>query len=191
MSLHDAALSGGFADPAPQAARAFREVLQALSRPAQPRDLALAAPPAPLSAAGGTVALVLLDRSTPVHLAGDYDTPALRDWLTFQTGAPLVGPDEAAFAIGDWSALAAILDRLPLGDQEYPDRSATVIVDGKTAGQPVTLSGPGLESPRAFSLPEPQFFAQNHARFPLGLDFFFTEAGRVTGLPRSTKVEFG
>ena len=136
MSLHDAALNGGFADPAPQAARAFREVLQALARPGQPRELAEAAPPAPLSPAGGTAALVLLDRSTPVHLAGAYDTPALRDWLTFQTGAPIVAPGDAAFAIGDWQAIAPVLDLLPLGDHEYPDRSATVIIDGRSRAMP-------------------------------------------------------
>ncbi len=190
MTLHDGALSGGFSDPAPQSARAFREVLQALSRPGQPREIAGAVPPQPLSTAGGTVALVLLDRTTPVLLAGAHDCEALRDWLTFHTGAPLTAnPAEAAFAIGDWEALRPLFVDFPLGTAEYPDRSTTLIVDGPHPGQPVTLSGPGLAEPLPFALPEPALLIENTAHFPLGLDLFFTEAAQVTGLPRSTRIE--
>ena len=190
MSLHDSALSGGFTDPAPQSARAFREVLQALSRPGQPREIEGAAPPAPLSQAGGTLALVLCDRTTPVLLAGAYDCDTLRDWLTFHTGAPLTqDPEAAVFALGDWAALQPLLAHFPLGTPEYPDRATTVIVDGATQGQPVTLSGPGLAAPLPFTLPQPAFFAENALQFPLGLDFFFTQSAQVTGLPRSTRIE--
>ena len=190
MSLHDSALSGGFTDPASQSARAFREVLQALSRPGQPRLIEGAAPPAPLSSSGGTLALVLFDRTTPVLLAGSHDCASLRDWLTFHTGAPLTqDPAEAAFALGDWSSLHPLLARFAIGTPEYPDRATTVIVDGPIDAQPVTLSGPGLAAPLAFALPEPAFFAQNGAQFPLGLDFFFTQGAQVTGLPRSSRIE--
>ncbi|AGT09840.1 phosphonate C-P lyase system protein PhnH [Paracoccus aminophilus] len=190
MTLHSSALSGGFADPAPQSARAFREVLQALSRPGQARDIEGAEPPAPLSIAGGTVALVLFDRTTPVLLAGAHDCPALRDWLTFHTGATLTAnPAEAAFALGDWESLAPLYAAFPIGTAEYPDRSTTLIVDGVTLGEPVTISGPGLAAPRDFALPEPALFAENARRFPLGLDCFFTQGAQVTGLPRSTTIE--
>lgn len=190
MSLHDEALSGGFSDPAPQSARAFREVLQALSRPGQPRRVEGATPPAPLSPAGGTLALVLFDRTTPVLLAGAYDCAPLRDWLTFHTGAPLTtDPQEAVFALGDWQALAPLVPAFAIGTAEYPDRAATLVVDGDPAGEPVTLHGPGLAAPLPFTLPEPDLFAENARQFPLGLDFFFTEGAQVTGLPRSTKIE--
>ncbi|MFB9223501.1 phosphonate C-P lyase system protein PhnH [Paracoccus cavernae] len=190
MSLHASALSGGFTNPAEQSARAFREVLQALSRPGQPRALEGTAPPAPLSPAGGTLALVLFDRTTPVLLAGAYDSAALRDWLTFHTGITVTAdPAEAVFALGDWAALAPLLPAFPTGTAEYPDRATTVIIDGATSGHPVTLDGPGLAEPLPFTLPEPQLFAENARQFPLGLDFFFTQGAAVTGLPRSTRIE--
>lgn len=190
MSLHASALSGGFSDPAPQSARAFREVLQALSRPGQPRRIEGMAPPAPLSPAGGTLALVLFDRTTPVLLAGDHDCAPLRDWLTFHTGAPLTqDPQEAVFALGGWQALAPLLARFPIGTAEYPDRATTVVIDGTHDGRPVTLAGPGLAAPLPFTLPEPQVFAENVRQFPLGLDFFFTRDEAVTGLPRSSRIE--
>ncbi len=188
MSLHDAALSGGLTDPAPQSARAFRAILTALSRPGLPVTLDAAQPPDGLSPAAGTVALVLLDRTTPIWLASSHDSQAIRDWLTFHTGAPLVAHDQAAFALGDWGGLAPI-DRFAPGTAEYPDRSATLIVDGPRAGAPARLTGPGLPEPLVLDLPDPAQLAANAARFPLGVDLIFTTGTQAIGLPRSSRVE--
>ncbi|MGR3490480.1 MAG: phosphonate C-P lyase system protein PhnH, partial [Shimia sp.] len=51
------ALTGGFADPAREAAHAFRSVMEAMARPGTIRDIAGAAPPTPLSPAAGAVIL--------------------------------------------------------------------------------------------------------------------------------------
>ena len=182
-------LSGGFASPAIESAHAFRAILEALSRPGVIRRLAGACPPAPLSAAAGTLALTLLDGTTPVHLAGAHDCPALRDWLTFHTGAPLVPASQAAFAFGTWEGLIP-LDRFAIGTPDYPDRAATLVIDRPSlTSDGASLSGPGIRDTALLSLPEVAPFQANRALFPLGFDGFLTCGDRIAGLPRSTIVE--
>ena len=107
-------LSGGFAEPAIQSAHAFRSVMEAMARPGTIHDITGAAPPAPLSPAAGAVLLTLCDTDTPVHLAGDVDCEAMRNWLAFHTGAPVTGPSHCMFAVGTWAALAP-LSAYPVG----------------------------------------------------------------------------
>ncbi|MEI4469915.1 phosphonate C-P lyase system protein PhnH [Frigidibacter sp. MR17.24] len=184
-------LTGGFADPARDAARAFREILEAMARPGTIRTLAGAAPPAGLSPAAGAALLVLADRTTPVHLAPGHDGPAIRDWLAFHTGAPVVAAGQARFALGGWAALGP-LDRYAPGVAAYPDRSATLIVEmDALRPEGARLTGPGIETEARLSLPEVAAFRANAARFPLGLDFLFTAGRRLAALPRTTKVEAG
>ena len=182
-------LQGGFADPARDAARAFRAVLNALARPGVIEAVTGAQPPAPLSVAAGVVLLTLADATTPLWLAPSHDGPALRDWITFHTGAPLVAPDAAAFALGHWDALQP-LDRFPLGTPDYPDRSATLIVD-LPALEPAThrLTGPGIRDAAMLRLPGEEALHLNAGRFPLGLDMFLCAGDRLAGVPRSTMAE--
>lgn len=182
-------LSGGFADPARDAARAFRAALQAMARPGRIATVTGATPPVPLSPAAGALLLVLTDPGTGLWLAPSHDTPALRDWIAFQTGAPIVPPERAMFALGSWAALQP-LDRFPPGQPDYPDRSATLIVEMEAlSAAGARLTGPGIETEARLSLPEVAAFAANRAAFPLGLDFFLTAGARLAGLPRSTRVE--
>lgn len=183
------ALSGGFADTAREAARAFRASLDAMARPGTLHKVAGAAPPAPLSPAAGALILTLADTTTGIHLAPSHDVPGLRDWITFHTGAPIVAPGQAVFALGDWAALQP-LDRFPIGRADYPDRSATLIVELPTlAASGARLMGPGIRDSAQLSLPEVAAFARNAQLFPLGLDFFFTAGDTLAALPRTTKVE--
>ena len=182
------ALEGGFSDAPVQAARAFRAALEAMARPGTIRDIAGAVPPSPLSPAAGTLVLTLRDAETPLHLAGDADCPAVRDWVTFHAGAPLVSAAEAMFAVGTWAALQP-LGRYRLGEPAYPDRSATLIVDAAALdGQGARLTGPGIRTEAWLPLPEMEAFRRNATLFPLGLDFFFCAGNRVAALPRTTRV---
>jgi alpha-D-ribose 1-methylphosphonate 5-triphosphate synthase subunit PhnH len=183
------ALLGGFAAAPVQSAHAFRASLDALARPGSLQTLTGATPPSPLSVAAGVLALTLCDVTTPVHLAGAHDCPSLRDWITFHTGAPLVSAEQAAFAIGTWDALQPV-SRFAIGQPDYPDRSATLIVEMPvlTARGP-RLTGPGIKDSAHLSLPETTAFIANRALFPLGFDCFFTAGAQVAGLPRSTIVE--
>lgn len=183
------ALSGGFADAPIQSAQAFRAILDAMARPGKIGSLRGAAPPAPLSIAAGVALLTLTDPTTPLHLAGAADCAPVRDWVAFHIGAPLVDAEDAAFALGTWAALQPVT-RFTIGQPDYPDRSATLIVemDCLTNHGP-TLTGPGIETTTCLNLPEAAAFRANRALFPLGFDCLFTCGSSIAGLPRSTNVE--
>lgn len=189
MTADITALSGGFSNPAAQSARSFRSILEAMARPGQIEVLEGASPPAPLSIAAGCVLLTLADATTPVHLAPKFDTAPLRDWVRFHIGAPLVGASDAVFALGDWAGLQPI-SRFAIGQPDYPDRSATLIVemDGLTP-QGARLTGPGIADTAHLSLPETAAFIANRAVFPMGVDFVLTCGNRIAAIPRSTRVE--
>jgi alpha-D-ribose 1-methylphosphonate 5-triphosphate synthase subunit PhnH len=184
-----AALSGGFADLPVQSARAFRQVLEAMARPGSIRRVGGAAPPAPVSVAAGAVLLTLVDATTRLHLAGAADNPDMRDWVAFHLGAPLVAAEVADFALGTWDALQPVT-RFRVGEPDYPDRSATLIVEmDRLVNHGPALAGPGIELATWLNLPETAAFRANRALFPLGFDTILTAGDRLAGLPRSTRVE--
>jgi alpha-D-ribose 1-methylphosphonate 5-triphosphate synthase subunit PhnH len=181
-----AALGGGFADRPVEAAHAFRAALGAMARPGSVHRVLGARPPAPLSPAAGALALTLADGDTPLWLAPSLDAEAVRAWLAFHTGAPFGRPDEARFAFGRWAEMP--LGNLPVGTPEYPDRSATLVVEVDQIGQAHRLTGPGIEAEAWLTVPDPGFFRANRARFPLGLDVFLACGDRLAALPRTVGV---
>jgi len=187
--MRDEVLTGGFHDAPVQAARAFRAALNALARPGRIEAIHGATAPVPVSPAAATLLLTLCDAETPLHLAGAHDTQAVRDWVAFHIGAPLVEAGDAMFALGSWAALDP-LERMRIGTPEYPDRSATLIVEiDRLTAEGARLTGPGIETEARLSLPETAAFAANRALFPLGCDFFFTAGDHLAALPRTTIVE--
>lgn len=181
-------LSAGFSDAARDGAHAFRSILSVMARPGTIAALEAISGPAPISPAAAMVLLTLCDRTTPLHLAESHDGPELRDWIAFHCASPLVAAEDAVFALGSWAALQP-LDRFDIGTPEYPDRAATLIVDGHDFDSaPSRLTGPGIRETATLALPEPQAFAANHALFPLGWDVILTSGQRVAALPRSTEV---
>lgn len=183
------ALSGGFANPSIDTAHAFRAVLNAMARPGVIETVSGAAPPAPLSLAAGVLILTLTDGTTPLHLAASHDCAAVRDWITFQTGAPFVDAQEARFAIGTWNALQPVT-RFATGTPDYPDRSATLIVEmTNLSAISARLSGPGIKDDAHLSLPDIAAFQVNRTLYPLGFDTYLTAGATLAALPRSTKVE--
>ena len=148
-----------------------------------------AGPPAPLSVAAGVLILTLCDGTTPMHLGPSVDTSLVRDWVTFHTGAALVASEQARFAVGTWDDLQPV-DRFATGQPDYPDRSATLIVELPTLTTTgARLTGPGIQTTAHLSLPETAAFQANRALFPMGYDTYLTCGTRLAGLPRSTKVE--
>jgi len=181
-------LTGGFGNPARDAAHAFRTAMDVLARPGSSGVLSQASPPAPMSAAAGTLILTLCDPETPIFLAGAYDCADVRRWIAFHTGAPFGQASDCTFAIGLWTDLLP-LARFPIGRADYPDRSATLIVETRGSKmRPHKIAGPGLDGTGTISLPGTEAFTENAEHFPLGLDFFFTDADAVTALPRSTQI---
>jgi alpha-D-ribose 1-methylphosphonate 5-triphosphate synthase subunit PhnH len=115
--------------------------------------------------------------------------PAVRAWVAFHCGAPVVGAADCAFAVGPWEALLP-LGRFRAGTPDYPDRSATLIVEvGQLAPEGAQLTGPGIKGEARLSLPEPMApLRENAQRFPLGVDLFLACGSRVAALPRSTRI---
>ena len=191
ISLIEASLDGGFGQPVFEAQAAFRLLMDAMARPgSRHRVEADVMAPGLAGPAQVAVALTLLDADTPVWCGSA--SPALGAWLAFHTGAPLVmTPGEAAFAFlghGD-----AMLDDLSLGTQDYPDRSATLVIEVRcfNQGESFRLSGPGINGQRNIivdGLPEgfAAFRAANRALFPRGLDVVLTAGRDLVALPRST-----
>lgn len=184
------AVRPGFADPVRDAQATFRGVLEAMAHPGLPVTLDRVGD----FGARGAIALTLLDYETPVWLGGGIEA-AFGAWLRFHCGCPLANdPGEARFAFVDAADLPG-LARFHPGDAKYPDTAATLViaVPALSGGEPVTLSGPGIEgrvliAPRG--LPD-DFWDQaiaNRARFQLGVDILFATGDRIIGLPRSSHI---
>lgn len=186
----------GFADQALESARAFRHLLDAMAQPGRIFPLAGLASPTPLLPTSATIALTLCDYDTPLWLDDSLRLPQVIDYLRFHTGAPIVEDISAAsFLFCTAASAASVLRAAHRGTAEYPDNSATLIIQ---LGQfPVdaylTLKGPGIDGARTFStcgLP-PRFWdlmADNHTLFPLGVDAFFATPAEIAALPRSTQI---
>ena len=181
-------MQGGFADAPVDAAVTFRAALDAMSRPGVIHEVSGAEAPAPMSRAASVLALTLCDPDTPVWLGESLDVPVIRDWFRFHTSAPLVGRSDAMFAFGRWDELVPVTD-FRIGSPEYPDRSATLIVEMEELGQAHRLTGPGIQDHAMLTLPDAGMFRQNAALFPLGLDFFLCADDRLAAIPRTSQVE--
>jgi alpha-D-ribose 1-methylphosphonate 5-triphosphate synthase subunit PhnH len=176
----------------------FRAVLDAMASPGTVRALAVAigAPP-PLANAAAAVALTLCDHDTPVWLdAALREGDPVCAWLRLHCGCRLVSePRDAVFAfIGAPRDLPSI-EAFSLGTPDYPDRSATIViqVDSLRAGPPLALSGPGIRDRhvlRATGLPDdmPVRLAANRALFPCGVDFILADGDEIAALPRSVRL---
>jgi alpha-D-ribose 1-methylphosphonate 5-triphosphate synthase subunit PhnH len=187
----------GFADPTPDAQRAFRAVLDAMAHPA--RSFPLAGPLDPPAALGrglAAVSLTLLDEDCAVWLggalAGDDEVAA---WLAFHTGARRVNAAAAAgFVIAGPGALPPLAS-LALGTEEAPHLSATVVLDtrGCAGAARFTARGPGIDGTAALAAPwAPDGFAdawrRNTGIFPRGVDLLLVDEDTVAALPRTTQL---
>ena len=180
--------SGGFADPAVASAHAFRAAMDVMARPGTWRPLTGGQAPEGLSIAAASLLLTLCDPDTGVYLAPDVDSATLRGWLAFHTGAPVVAAGDADFALGGWAALMP-LDQYRIGSSEYPDRSATLVVELPRIPAPnARLSGPGIKETAQAWLPDLALMQRNAMLYPLGVDFFFTCGSGVAALPRSSQI---
>jgi len=190
------AMAAGFAEPGDDAQRTFRAVLMALSEPGRVMQLPVALPAGlPPGPAALGLLLALADGDTPLWLDGAAQAAA--PYLRFHTGAPIVTrAAAAAFALIGDGALCPALDAFDGGGEDYPDRSATLIIEVShlAEGGPLILRGPGIADRRSLTvggLP-PSFrdrWAANHALFPRGVDVLLTCDDRLAGLPRSVILE--
>lgn len=193
----EAALLPAWDDSVHDAQQAFRAVLKALSEPGTLQTLPFAlTAPAPLDIASTAVCLTLCDCDTPLWLNGAAANPALDAYLRFHCGAPIVAtPGAAAFALIVAPQDGVQLDQFAQGSPEYPDRSATLVIQvaSLTQGPQRRLTGPGIAGETLLcvdGLPD-NFDAQwqhNAAAFPLGVDVILCCGNALVGLPRTTHI---
>jgi alpha-D-ribose 1-methylphosphonate 5-triphosphate synthase subunit PhnH len=186
----------GFTDPAREAQRVFRAVLDALSHPTRRYPLTgPAEAPAALGRGLAAIALALLDEDCSVWLGGALgrDTE-VASWLTFHTGVRRADSAAAGFVIADPSTLPP-LDSLVLGTDEAPHLSATVVLDVRGCAGPARFSacGPGIANTATLAAPwAPDGFAdtwrRNTGLFPRGVDLLLVGADSVTAVPRTTRL---
>jgi alpha-D-ribose 1-methylphosphonate 5-triphosphate synthase subunit PhnH len=182
----------------------FRVALQALSHPGQiltmPMDAQL-----PQSGHGAAALLLLglLDADTTVWMSESLAQSDAAAWLRFHTGCLCVSdPHEAQFlwlAQGqdqgqdpNWPSLA----QLRQGSDAYPDQSATCVIEVQGLQPNASgwvLQGPGIATQQTLQVQglaadfQAQW-AENHGRFPQGVDVFLTTPTQVVGLPRTTRI---
>ncbi len=191
--LHSA-ISAGFSDPVHEAQRAFRSVLNALSRPGQRQVVGAGLTPKNMGPAMAQLLLAITDDGTPVWW--QHTDAADADWLRFHTGAPRAAtPSASAFAVIVGASELPALDTFSSGSAESPEISTTLLIEVSSLdeGHAVEWRGPGIQgsqSVRIGGLPG-DFWTRwhtNHALFPQGVDIVFTCADALVGLPRTTRV---
>ncbi len=188
----------GFTDPVLAGQSVFRTVMEAMARPGRIAQIAATVtPPGPMGLAAAAVALTLLDYETPVWLDPPLAAaPEVSGWLTFHTGARRVDASaRAAFAFIADAARMPGFAAFESGTIEYPDRSATLVVEvGRlTEADGFCLAGPGIKETHTLSAaPLPIDFADrmaaNRALFPRGVDLILTCGATLVGLPRSVRL---
>lgn len=188
----------GFADQARDSARAFRLMLDVTAHPGRIQPMATELDvPAPLLAPAAAICLTLCDYDTPLWLDETLHTPQVLDYLRFHTGARIEpGRAQAIFLICTQASAAAALAVANRGNAEYPDASATLIIQlsSFSEGERLILKGPGIEGECGFTtggLDEHfwDLMEDNHRSFPLGCDVFFASPDGIAALPRSTQIK--
>ena len=188
-------LAPGLHDTVHETQAAFRQVLDALSRPGQVRTLGPALPDVALGGAMARLLLTLSDDETPVWWTQPDE--ALQQWLRFHTGAPVAAlPMQASFVVCTDICQGLTLSDFATGSANAPEFSCTLIVElpSLTDGPDLDWRGPGIQDVQQVSLQglPPGFWDQwqaNHASFPQGVDLILTCREFAMGLPRTTQVQ--
>ena len=188
-----------FANPVFDSQRTFRQLLQAMARPAVPRALpALPPSPAPIAPAAMAIVLTLCDATTSVWLQEPHDDAV--GHVRFHAGLKRVEPpQEADFALITDPASMPPLAVFARGDLRYPDRSASLIIQAaaiyaSSAGRGGrTFAGPGIRGTASVAIDglPADFWHQRAAlaaQLPLGVDLFFVAGQDVLALPRTTRL---
>lgn len=189
-------MSTVISNPAYESQAIFRAVMDAFAAPGRRLTAPAVDGPDGLVPAAAAILRSLADFETPVWLDPPFATQDVKQWLQFNTGAPLARDrTDAAFAVVSGDAPRLALDRFAAGSAEYPDRSATVIVqiDSLDDGDTYELRGPGIKetrtiAARALPVDFEAACAANHALFPCGADLLLVAGHTIVALPRSIQM---
>jgi alpha-D-ribose 1-methylphosphonate 5-triphosphate synthase subunit PhnH len=198
--LAEAPVPTGFVDAPIDSQRVFRTILEAMARPGTIVEVPVTVDtPSPLDPATAALLLCLVDHESPVWFDSAAASAETLAWIRFHCGCPIsTDPAAASFAVVADAAATPPLAAFHAGSDEYPDRSATIIlqVASLIAGDGWTLEGPGIREQAILSVAgfPPRFkewVRANHELFPRGVDLIFTCGAQLAALPRSTRLVGG
>lgn len=186
-------IAPGFENAVLGAQQTFRAMLQAMAEPARPVDIEGPEPPAPLARSSWALALTLFDHDTPVWLDPATRTGSVPDSLRFHCGCPVVEASaEASFAILTDLEQMPPLEAFNPGSLAYPDRAATLILQGVHFGEgpEYRFTGPGIRDATLLRLSglRQEFWQDwevNISNFPSGVDVVLATDRALVGLPRT------
>jgi alpha-D-ribose 1-methylphosphonate 5-triphosphate synthase subunit PhnH len=190
-------LSAGFEEPVFQAQETFRLVMNAMAMPGTVGQLTRPAhAPEPFNAASASFLLTLCDYETPVFLSESFKQNDIEGWASFHAGVPLTDlVSRARFAFVANAGEMPHFTAFAQGTDEYPDRSATIVlqVPSLEGGAKLKLTGPGIKDGSVIQphgLPErfAAAWAENGALYPRGIDLVVTCGTQLICLPRTTKI---
>ena len=173
--------------------RVFRCLLQAAAQPGRLFTL-------PPFACGGieATARTLLDHEVTFRTLGER-APDVERHLSQFTGARVAPIEEVDFALVSGGDTDGMVLKLKRGTLERPEWGATAIYAVEELSNSDTLSlelsGPGIPGTRTLSIEglaaaEAEAIRETRQEYPLGIDVYLIDAaGRVAGLPRSTRLE--
>ena len=192
------AMLPGFANPTLDSQAAFRDIMNAMARPGTIVDAGHNLPAfEDIDPAALCFLMALLDHETSIWLGSDRDHAEVLRYLKFHTGAArATRPVDAQFALVTAPAHLPPLVTFSAGDPEFPDRSATVLIQvpDLTSGAPVRIEGPGIRGKTTVNVAglDLRFwsaFAANRGLYPCGVDVVLTSGAGLLALPRSVIVE--
>jgi len=188
----------GFEHAAFDSNAVFRVLLDAMSRPGRIYDLPLEiASPDGLNATTTATLLAMADMDTTIWLSPSCAEKPAIDHLKFHCGCPISKDvTQADFAVARIDDDLSFITDLSVGNAEYPDQSATLIlmVDDITNAPSMALKGPGIKDMHHLEIKNlPESFhawrAENHHMFPCGVDVIFASPTKIAALSRTTKIE--
>lgn len=194
-------------DPVFDSQRHYRSILDCMARPGkiQALDRVALNPPPGLNAASVLVALALIDGEVSFHCV--HEEHGESAYLAANTRSAQAALDRADFVFAHGSDAPEFLESINCGTLDYPDTSATLILQLQAAShEPLPgalrfkLEGPGVDGAAVLFVRglHPDLLSAilaRNAEFPLGIDTILTftsDAGGpcVAGLPRATRISW-
>ncbi|WP_420548153.1 phosphonate C-P lyase system protein PhnH [Curvivirga sp.] len=188
----------GLQDPVHSSAEVFRVLAKVMSEPGTVEELTeICGHPDELLKAASAAILTLADMDTSLYLSSELDSPISRGFLTLHTGVKIVdSANQADFVIATQDTDISQYQDLPVGDPQYPDQSATLIIQVSNirGSKKVTLNGPGIENIKQVQMPDlpDSFFSwrdMKNSLYPCGIDIIFASNTELMAIPRTTKLE--
>lgn len=181
---------------ADQEQRAFRALLDAMSRPGTIHTLPAARPADGVWGSALVIMQCLLDHE--VTFAVEADDRSVHEQILRRTGARSAALAAAGYVLSDAAHAVDVIEMVSEGYFEEPERSATVVVRVDAVGSGplrAVLSGPGIQTVQPLEIEGLDAAAlralvERNAVYPTGIDTILVDPqGRVACLPRSTRIE--